>query len=300
MVAYFEYLASKKTVEDKIFAIEEPETYLHPSAQEDLLNSIIEISETSQFFLTTHSPIFAGATNGDNSILVTKNKNGVSIYEKGTEDIIQKIISELGIRPDYSLIKRSNFLIFVEGPDDVLFLNCLAKKLLGKDLVADKIACVIGGGSALSNYADLDLFKHINGIKYAVLVDGDNGDEIKQKEKDKIEARCNDDGAFFYKLSKRDIENYCCPEKIKECYISNIKEREGESSQNPRIAEINELTLTLNADMDVEEYLKDKGFFNFKKDMNIKVFEAMTVDEWNRVDTTNEIKTFIETIYSKL
>lgn len=37
MVAYFEYLASKKAVSNQIFAIEEPETYLHPSAQEDLL-----------------------------------------------------------------------------------------------------------------------------------------------------------------------------------------------------------------------------------------------------------------------
>ena len=52
MVAYFEYLASKKATKNQIFAIEEPETYLHPSAQEDLLNSIVKISKNSQFFLT--------------------------------------------------------------------------------------------------------------------------------------------------------------------------------------------------------------------------------------------------------
>jgi len=300
MVAYFEYLANKKGAKNQIFAIEEPETFLHPSAQEDLLKSIIEISETSQFFLTTHSPVFAGATNGANSILVTKNTSGISKYEKDSDGIINKIISELGIRPDYSLIKRSKFLVFVEGRDDVLFLRCLASKILNKNLVADEIACVIGGGSSLSNYADLDLFKHINGAKYAVLVDGDNGDVIKQKEKEKIKQRCEADDAIFCKLSKREIENYCCPEKIKECYIAEIKSKEGEQSQNPRIAEISALTLTINENTDVEKYLKESNLNGFKKELNIKVIEAMSVDDWNGIDTTNEVKNFIESIYSKI
>ncbi|MDP1814527.1 MAG: AAA family ATPase [Leadbetterella sp.] len=300
MVAYFEYLANKKGAKNQIFAIEEPETYLHPSAQEDLLNSIIEISANSQFFLTTHSPVFAGATNGDNSILVTKDEKGISHYGKGAEDIIQKIISELGIRPDYSLIKRSKFLVFVEGQDDVLFLRCLAQKLLKKDLIADEIACVIGGGSSLANYADLDLFKHINGAKYAVLVDGDNGDEAKQKEKEKIKTRCDLDNALFYKLSKREIENYCCVDKIKECYISEIKQKEGEQSQNPRIAEVQAMELIIDENTDVEKYLKEQGLSGFKKEMNIKVINEMSEDDWSRLDPINEIKTFIENIYSKL
>ena len=109
MVAYFEYLAGKKSISNHIFAIEEPETYLHPSAQEDLLNSIIKISENSQFFLTTHSPIFAGATNEKNSYLVTKDDRGISQYEKGDETIVDKIINELGIRPDYNLLKNTKF-----------------------------------------------------------------------------------------------------------------------------------------------------------------------------------------------
>ncbi len=300
MVAYFEYLASKKSVKNQIFAIEEPETYLHPSAQEDLLSSIIKISENFQFFLTTHSPIFAGATNGDNSILVSKDETGISKYEKGSEDIIQKIISELGIRPDHGLIKRSKFLIFVEGPDDVLFLRIAAKTLLGKNLVEDDIACVIGGGSSLSNYADLDLFKQIHGTKYAVLVDGDNGDEIKQKEKEKIKLRCDSDGALFQKLSKREIENFCPPEKIKECCIFEIKEKEGVESENPRIAEIRMMTLSIDENIDVDEYLKSQGINGFKKGMNIKVIESMDVSDWETVDSANEIKTFLESIYEKI
>lgn len=302
MVAYFEYLASKNSVSNQIFAIEEPETYLHPSAQEDLLESIIKISESSQFFLTTHSPIFAGATDGENSFLVTKDERGISQYEKGGEDIIETIIAELGIRPDYNLLKNTKYIVFVEGPDDVQFINIAAKKLLGKEMISDGIACVIGGGSSLSNYADLDLFKVIpnRSDKYAVLVDGDNGDEIKQREKDKIKERCENDGALFCMMNKREIENYCKPEKIKTCYINGIKEEEGDGSQNPRIGEIEALEIEITADLDVEKFLREKGLLKFKSGKNIDVLEAMTEEEWQAVDQNSQIKEFIEKVYSLL
>ena len=132
------------------------------------------------------------------------------------------------------------------------------------------------------------------------MVDGDNGDAIKQKEKDKIKQRCDSDGAIFCKLSKREIENYCCPEKIKECYVAEIKSKEGEASQNPRIAEIEALTLTIDENTDVEKYLKENNLNGFKKEMNIKVIGVMSVKDWNKIDTTNEIKSFIDSIYTKI
>jgi predicted ATP-dependent endonuclease of OLD family len=283
MVAYFEYLASKRNIANQIFAIEEPETYLHPSAQLDLLNSIIEISENSQFFLTTHSPVFAGATDGENSILVTKDGKGISHYSKGEENIITQIIEELGIRPDYNLLKNTKFIIFVEGPNDVQFVNIAAKTIFNKDLRKDRIACVIGGGSSLSNYVALNLFKEIcnNSNKYAVLVDGDNGDKTKQKEKVKIKDQCKADGALFCELSKRDIENYCCPDTIKSVY--NIG-----------------AVIQIDDKIDVEPYLKGLGLPRFKSGKNIKVFESMTKAEWDTMDSKSEIRNFIEEIYNRI
>lgn len=291
MVAYFEYLASKKTTKNQIFAIEEPETYLHPLAQEDLLKSILDISQTSQFFLTTHSPIFAGATSGDNSILVTKDTTGVSKYEKGSEDIIQKIISELGIRPDYNLLK-SKFFVFVEGRDDVHFLKIAAKTILNKDLDADGIAVLIGGGSSLVNYAELDLFKQVNGRSYAVLMDGDHGasDKVtKDKAKAKIKTRCDTDGAVFVELTKREIENYCHPTKIKEFYSNGGHDTQFDST-----------IITIENDTDVEKLLSDLGMNGFKNKKNIDTFKLMTTDEWKEVDPTDQIKNFIESVYSKI
>ncbi len=286
MVAYFEYLASKKSITNQIFAIEEPETYLHPSAQEDLLNSIIRISENSQFFLTTHSPVFAGATDGKNSILVTKDNFGISHYSKNDDQgIIEQIINELGIRPDYNLLKEIKYLIFVEGIDDIHFLNTYAKTVIQKNLEDDKILCVIGGGGSLKNFADLDLFKKLKGNNfYSVMVDGDDKRNGKEKWCESIKATCDNDGAGFKKLSKREIENYCHPKAI--CRIC---------------ADLDISKIAINDDADVPKHLKELGLKrNFKNDLNTKVFYEMTKEEWEEMDSSSEIKHFIEAIYNKI
>jgi len=285
MVAYFEYLANRKSVKNQIFAIEEPETYLHPSAQLDLLNSIIRISENSQFFLTTHSPVFAGATDGKNSILVTKDEFGISYYSREEQDIIDKIINELGIRPDYNLLKEIKYLIFVEGVDDIHFLKAYAKTVLDKDLENDKILCVIGGGGSLKNYADLSLFKKLKGSNlYSVMVDGDDQLNGKDKWCKKIEAKCNEDAADFKKLSKREIENYCHPQAIyRKCPQLDFSK------------------ISIQNDNDIAKHLKEIGLVkNFKNDLNIEVFNEMTKEEWEEMDSSGEIKQFIENIYNKI
>ncbi|MFW0837528.1 MAG: ATP-dependent nuclease [Candidatus Komeilibacteria bacterium] len=285
MVAYFEYLANKKSIKNQIFAIEEPETYLHPSAQQDLLNSIVRISEDSQFFLTTHSPVFAGATDGKNSILVIKDELGISHYSREEQDIIDQIINELGIRPDYNLLKEIKYLIFVEGVDDIHFLKTYAKTVLNKDLENDKILCVIGGGGSLKNYADLNLFKKLKGNNlYSVMVDGDDQSNGKAKWCERIKAKCDEDTADFKKLSKREIENYCHPQAIcRKCTDLDISK------------------IAIQDDTDVAKHLKEIGLVkNFKNDLNIEVFNEMTKEEWEQTDSNNEVKVFIEAIYTKI
>jgi len=157
---------------------------------------------------------------------------------------------------------------------------------------------MIGGGSSLKNCADLDLFKQINGNnKYAVFVDGDNGDVAKEKEKAKIKQRCDADGALFHKLSKREIENYCCPDKIKQCYINDIISREGALTQNPFIPKIRAWILKITDDLDTEEYLKGLGLKPFKNGINIKVFESMTKEEFEVSDDKGELSGFFKNVY---
>ena len=217
--------------------------------------------------------------------MVTKDEAGISYYAREEENIIEQIIKELGIRPDYNLLKGIKYLIFVEGKDDIQFLNYYAKTVLGKNLEKDQILCVIGGGGSLKNYADLDLFRKLKGNNlYSVMIDGDDKANGKQKWGERIKSKCDADGAGFKKLTKREIENYCNPKTIcRKCPHLKIEDIEIEN------------------DTDVQKHLKELGLVpKFKNGLNIEVFSDMTKEEWEEIDKDGELKQFIEVVYSKI
>lgn len=53
-----------------LFFIDEPETFLHPVAQNKLLNSLNKISESNQIFITTHSPYLLKKYKSDNKLII--------------------------------------------------------------------------------------------------------------------------------------------------------------------------------------------------------------------------------------
>jgi len=300
MVAYFEYLASKITTDNSIFVIEEPEIYLHPSAQSDLLDSIQTISKKNQFILSTHSPIFAWATEGKNSILVRKDE-WKSTYNQWDNYILEAIVEELGILPDYNLLKNVKHIIFVEWKDDIYFIKYYAQTVLGKDIEDDGIQCCIGWWSALKNYADLDLFKKLCPSKqYSVMLDWDWWDMSKNSTKEAIRYKCAQDWWTYFELSRREIENYCHADAIKRVYIEIIND------QNPlkedRSRQITEYEIIIDESIDVENYLNKFDFTKKFKDnhFNIKTFESMTKEERTLTDSKEEVKKFIEHIYENL
>ena len=283
MVAYFEYLANKDHNDKNIiYAIEEPETYLHPLAQEVLLNSLVKISNESQIVITTHSPVFAGADESEQIILVTKDSLSASQYSRNIDTDL--IISELGIKPNFNLLKHADFLLFVEGKNDVEFLSKFAKTVLDKDLLSDKIICIPGGGDNLSNLADLDLFVILKGNKnYAVMIDGDDGKFGKDKVHLKLEKKCKDDGAMFLKLPKRDIENYCHHDVLTQVYrfvepFHNISDTEDVGKEIQKIY--------------------PRG--SIKDGKNIEIFKAMTKDQWIEMDKDKKVHDFIIDIYRRI
>lgn len=272
MVARFRYLAEKNKGENIVFLIEEPETYLHPSAQQDLLNSFEELSEDNQIIISTHSPVFAGATQYDSIVLCRKENQSIYEYadEVNKQEFIEKIISELGIKPAYNLIDNFTKILFVEGKNDRIFFDIICRKVLEKPLIDNNKVLVLpfGGGKDIDSFINIDYFSKSQRELY-LIIDSDKQENNEAYQLQRIAEFNQKDKSKGYMLKKSCIENYYHPRAFERHYdlmtglIPDFSEDDNVKKKLKQIVEDNDLTNK-----------------NIKQKNNIEVYEITTKPEW--------------------
>jgi putative ATP-dependent endonuclease of OLD family len=278
MVSYFQYLAeqSENDRSSYIFAIEEPETFLHPGAQRTLLESIKHISEFHQVIITTHSPVFASEIHNDNIIVASKEVNQ-SVYKQAENVSAELLVDELGIRASDSIL-LSKLLVFVEGSNDLRFWKIIYKLIMGHDYEEDGILMLPGGGNELHNIAEMNLMQKLN-RNFMVIVDKDSGAvdyEAKLLKQQVLKSKVENKGGELVVLRKREIENYYHPRIVLE------------KLQNEGI-DID--TLEIQSYDDVQRKIKDiiNGTqIQFKIKNNMEIFTEMSIDDWREISTYSE------------
>lgn len=291
MVAYFEYLAQKATKKYQIFGIEEPETFLHPELQNDLLDSIITLAENSQFFITTHSPVFAGATKNSN-IVVVKKENEISNYfnYENEADILDVVIKELGIRPNYNLL-NDNYrkAVFVEGSGDVKFWEKAFQKINGG--LPDDILLIPCGGDQVEFFVNAELCRKIN-RKFIFILDSDKGAtdyDSKLANKQLLIDKVQEFGGEFDILRKREIENYYSRDAIQRLITNaNVLPAEFQVEDYTDIKE------------DIKTHIIQAFNINFKAKNNFSIFDEMTREEWLACAYPVDGSTDLEIILAKV
>lgn len=283
IIALLETIRDVGVNENTIYAIEEPETYLHPSAQKDLLVVLNDLSETSQVIVTTHSPFVAGETPIQSLILVEKHDfcQNYKGYSK-EYDLYTKIANDLGVKP-HMLQKNADFILFVEGKDDIKFVEHSFMRLTEYNLKDKNIEVIPGSGDNLKSFVLIDYFKQFKThFSFSVIVDGDK----KNNEKliNFLYEFCDDNnGLHPLILPKCEIENYCHPTLIKR-YISTITIDYsiiiGLDDQKP-------------IDDQIGLYLPGYPYHgkNVKK-VNTDIFEAMSKEQWEEMDKDGKLKEF--------
>lgn len=221
MVARFRYLAQKKKGNDVVYIIEEPETFLHPSAQEDLLNALIQLSSENQVLLATHSPVFAGSSDKSAVILSEKTSSGSKyVSEADDVNIPQRIIEELGIKPRYNLRDTYTKILFCESRNDIEFYDIITKTLLGKTIIGNPdILALPGGGDSLEDIISIDYFSKSERSLYLIADSDKHRDEsVQAKNKERVERFKTYKNANGYLLKKACIENYYHPRAFERIY----------------------------------------------------------------------------------
>ncbi len=294
MVARFRYLAEKNKGQDVIYLIEEPETFLHPSAQEDLLSSLTNLSEDSQIIITTHSPVFAGHTNYESLILCQKNTQSTYSYANSANkiDFIHSIVDEIGIRPYFNLVDTFEKILFVESNNDADFYDILSKKLLEEGLHGnERILILPFGGESIDSFINIDYFDKSNRDLF-LIIDSDKQNtaqkqEVQKSRVDEFNERKNGNA---YLLNKSCIENYYHPRAIERLYSL-------EDESIMYFIEEENVKITLNEYKN--KYKEENGIqLQFPSKNNMDIFNNMTKEEWEEIVEADLID-FIKSIHEK-
>lgn len=184
--------------EEDIILIDEPESYLHPSWQRELLKYFK--NSNKQFILSTHSNVFLDKLYVDR-IFQTKYTNVIEV--DNIEDKTNAL-AELGYLSIDNL--QGDILILVEGKTDIFALSAFFKTLgIWNKYDIKILQC--GGLSGIDEMPLDTLKKDYHTVM--VLMDGDwIKDKGLENSKVNIEKKCQSLNIFYKTLEGFGIENY--------------------------------------------------------------------------------------------
>lgn len=192
--------------ESTVLVVDEPETYLHPALQQDLLKSLREVE--SDCLLATHSSELVGEAERSEIVLVDKTQRSGKRLETGTHT---DALGVLGSRFNFALtdVLRQRKALLVEGDSDLKHLKRLRSRLNPPLRGGMRIPPVMPlGGHRRERARDLaQAMETLVGsdVRLAVVLDRDyRADE----EVEKIESELRADFDIAHVFRKKEIENY--------------------------------------------------------------------------------------------
>lgn len=269
-----------------IYAIEEPETAQHPDNQRLIMKSLLELASKAncQIIITTHLAETAKMAPKSGVRLIKHNKkNRPEIFED--DMALTEAAKEVGLIPNFA---NTKVIVYVEGPNDINFLEGITKKLNQEFpdkyinfSTCDKLLMVPLGGGTLEHWVNR---KYLNNLALASLYLFDKDENgSHQKDVDKVK---NKNGCFWAGITdKREMENYISPSAIKRFYANKydveIPDLGGETDVPETVA---------------ASFKCPKNSKTIKKELNTKVVDEMTVDEFFANDNTKFMQGIIDKI----
>lgn len=226
-----------ENINHTIYAIEEPETALHPDLQIKFINTLQKLSTEPEYqiLINTHSPELIRLFETSN-IRYVEQKHMISKVINWNENVANKIIKDLGLLPNIGKV-----VICVEGANDEAFLLNINESIdelksiinLKEKIQTSVVSIIPLGGSRLKDWINREILKNTNAMEFH-LYDRDN-DEKYKKDIEKVNKRGN--GSFACLTNKREIENYIPKHIIEEEFeikLDNIDNSKWDTEDIPK------------------------------------------------------------------
>lgn len=296
-----EQLSLGREVHDVIYAIEEPETSQHPNNQLMLLDALKElaIDSQSQVVFTTHNPVLAGGVDQDSIRFISFAENCERCVNDNTEGTLGLIRDTLGMFANHNV----KVFVGVEGPNDIEFLKRSSKIMCtNNDLIVNleqaendgKLVFIPMGGSTLQLWTN-----RLEGLSVPEvhILDRDNPPPQSAKYQDAAD-RVSARGETSFITTKREMENYIHYEAVNTCLNTNLTNHFSDFDDVPEIVAraVNEIGGGTVSWENRDEEFKKKKMSKAKKRLNREVIDNMTIEKFSQIDTSNEIKTWLEAI----
>lgn len=225
--------------ESDLLIVDEPEVYLHPDLQRQLLGILRDVKP--DIVVATHSVEILGEAEPDEILLIDKTKTSA----KRLRDVegVQEVLDTIGSIQNLTLteLARNRRILFVEGMTDYKILRRFARKLQLLELAAGSGLTVLesGGFSSWERVQALSWgFSRTlgSGLKIAAIYDRDYRSDLETESL--LEAlRMEINFAHFH--GRKEIENYLLvPSVLQRVALKLIENRaaDGEVAENFNVA----------------------------------------------------------------
>lgn len=189
-----------------LLVIDEPEIYLHPEAQRQLLGILRDVNP--DIILATHSVEIISDADPNDILLIDKNKKSA----RRLQDLegMQKAAEQIGSIHNLTLteLARNGKILFVEGADDYKIIKRFAK-LLGKDKLAT------GSGLTMFESEGYGSWKKVQALEWG----------FRKTIGDRVRIGAIYDRDFRCDEERKEIEN-CLEREIELAHMHKCKEIE--------------------------------------------------------------------------
>ncbi|MCF3129838.1 ATP-dependent nuclease [Streptomyces olivochromogenes] len=207
-----------------LVCIEEPEVHLHPILLRKLARYLMEETD-NLYLLSTHSTSLMDNPQVTVVEISHTYEHGTKIRTAVTEDNRARISQSLGYRA--SDILQSNFIVWVEGPSDRIYINHWIRVTDPSLTEGIHYSVMFYGGKLLSHLSggewlapagavqDFILLLKIN-RNMAIVIDSDlkSAEGVLRETKVRIVKEFSEHGGFAWVTAGREIENYVPVEKF--------------------------------------------------------------------------------------